>query len=131
MPIKRREFVAGMLLSTAAFEKDVPKAKVDPAAHDAGRMAWPPGAGYESKDSALPDEKRWLQVDLGAAYPIDVIKLYPKFGMPDDHFASEGFPLRFRIEASDDPRFAAPALVADHTAADYPDPVDHIQKFSA
>jgi len=59
------------------------------------------------------------------------VKLYPKFGMPGDHFASEGFPLRFRLEASDDPRFAAPALIADQTAADYPDPVDHIQVFSA
>jgi DUF1680 family protein len=131
MPIKRREFMAGMLLSTVAVERDVPKGKVDAAAHDAGEMAWPPGTGYESKDSTLSEEPRWLQVDLGSKYPVDAVKLYPKFGMPGDHFASEGFPLRFRLEASDDPRFAAPALIADHTAAGYPDPVDHIQVFSA
>jgi DUF1680 family protein len=131
MPIKRREFVAGMLLGTAAVEKDTPKGKIDSAAPDAGRMAWPPGAGYESKDSNLPEELRWLQVDLGSPYTIEAVKLYPRFGMPNDNFASEGFPLRFRIEASSDPRFAAPTLIADHTAADYPDPVDHIQQFAA
>ncbi len=131
MTIKRREFVGGMMISAALLSKDTPKQKVNPSAHDAGRMAWPPGAGYESKNSDLPEELRWLQVDLGSACSIESVKLYPKFGMPDDHFASEGFPLRFRLEASDDPHFAAPTLIADQSAADYPDPTDHIQQFAA
>jgi hypothetical protein len=53
-------------------------------------------------DSLLPGATRWVQVDLGASQPIEAVKLYPKFGMPGDHFKSEGFPLRFRVEVSDD-----------------------------
>ena len=96
---------------------------------DAGRLAWPPGDGYVSPDSLLPNATRWVQVDLGASHPIEAVKLYPKFGMPGDHFKSEGFPLRFRIEVSDDTAFQSPRMIADQTSADYPDPVDHIQEF--
>jgi len=67
-----------------------------------------------------------LQVDLGSKYPIDAVKLYPKFGMPGDHFASEASPSAFASSIRR-PALRPRPLIADQTAADYPDPVDHIQ----
>ena len=77
----------------------------------------------------LPRATRWVQVDLRESQRIEVVKLYPKFGIPGDHFKSEGFPLRFRIDVSDDAGFRSATAIADETGADYPDPVDHIQEF--
>lgn len=42
-----------------------------------------------------------------------------------------GFPVRFRIDVSDDPKFTAVATVIDQTGADSPDPVNRIQTFAA
>ncbi len=130
MNIRRREFVAGIALGAAACSGNrnaVPGA--DANGLDAGRMAWPPGDGYASLDALLPRATRWVQVDLGVSRKIDAVKLYPKFGMPGDHFKSEGFPLRFQIEVSDDASFQTATTIVDQTQADYPDPVDHIQEF--
>ena len=130
MTIQRREFVTGMLLAaTACSGNRSAETRRRSKAHDAGRLAWPPGDGYVSPDSLLPRATRWAQVDLGVSQPIEAVKLYPRFGMPGDHFKSEGFPLRFRIDVSDDPGFHKITTIADETGADYPDPVDHIQEF--
>ncbi|MDR1516618.1 MAG: glycoside hydrolase family 127 protein [Dysgonamonadaceae bacterium] len=69
------------------------------------------------KDSLLPN---WVQIDLGAVYPVEAVKLYPYFqdeGGPGAH--SHNFPLRFRIEASGDETFAHPYTVTDQTASDF------------
>jgi len=100
-------------------------------------MAAAPASGYRayrSKHAQSADAVTWVQVDLGANFPIDYVKIYPaneKLHGDDAHFAGEGFPVRFKIEASGDPAFRSPQLIADHTAADYPNPKGRIERHSA
>ena len=131
MTIQRREFVAGMFLGGIAAQTEASGSETQAKGRDAGRLAWPPGAGYVSKDSSAADETRWVQVDLGSSQAIEGVKLYPQFNTSGDHFNGEGFPVRFRLEVSDAPEFRSPAVLADHTGTDYPDPADHIQHFPA
>ncbi len=71
------------------------------------------------------DEEQWVQVDLGKPQRIDRIVLHP---MRHNDPAAGGwvkgyaFPLRFRIEVSDDAKFAKAEMVADCTAQDYANP---------
>ncbi len=83
---------------------------------------------YRSKTCSDSTATTWVQIDLGDSQPIDVVKLYPS----KTHLLSgDGFPLRFRIECSDDPAFQTRQLIADRSTADYPDPIDQIVKFPA
>lgn len=71
------------------------------------------------------DEEQWVQVDLGKAQRIDRIVLHP---MRHHDPAAGGwingyaFPVRFRIEVSDDAKFAKAETVADCTTRDYVNP---------
>ncbi len=90
---------------------------------------------YRSKPSKTADATTWVQIDLGETRPIDYVKVYPaneKF-VPghDEYFAGEGFPVRFKIEASNDTEFRNAALIVDYTGADYPNPKGNIEKHSA
>ncbi len=49
----------------------------------------------------------------------------------DEYYAGESFPLRFRIEASDNSSFSNAATIADFTQSDFPDPKDNITQFAA
>jgi DUF1680 family protein len=69
----------------------------------------------------------WVQVDLGTVHSIDAVRLYPVF----DWMSGDLFPVRFRIEASSDPRFAQAAAIADCTGTDYASPGDEIRTFAA
>src|SRR5262249_33602926 len=83
-----------------------------------------PSNGYHSGIEPKPDVTKWVQVDLGQSVPIDEIRLLP--ARPTDYPDSPGFgfPKRFQVAVSDDPAFHQPAVTADHTAADYPNPGD-------
>jgi DUF1680 family protein len=88
---------------------------------------------YRSKPVPTENATTWVQIDLGQSLPIDSVKLYPanEKGFPgrDAYYAGEGFPVRFKIEAADHPDFHNPALIADHTGADYPNPNGQIESF--
>jgi len=79
--------------------------------------------GYHSNIEARDDVEKWVQVDLGKSLPIEniiVVGCYDNFNSIGAGF---GFPRRFKIEASDDPRFEQKVtLVADHTQDDMPNP---------
>lgn len=101
------------------------------------RMAATPATAYRayrSKVAAKPEVTTWVQIDLGKSFPIEAIQLFPASErmVPgrDQYYAGEGFPLRFRIEASDDADFGAPMTVADLTQSDYPDPKGNITQYS-
>jgi hypothetical protein len=81
-----------------------------------------PSNGYHSGISPKPDVAKWVQVDLGQSLPIEAIHLLP--ARPTDFRDSPGFgfPLRFRVDISDDPAFISSELVADHRASDFPNP---------
>ena len=75
---------------------------------------------------------KWVQVDLGKSIALDRIVLW---GCHDDFNmigAGFGFPVRFKIEVSDDPKFqSGVVLIADQTSADVPNPGVAAQSFAA
>ena len=83
--------------------------------------------GYQSSAKS-DDETRWVQIDLGRSFRIDSVKLLPQL---DWGAHSQGFPVRFRIQASDDPLFKTAVTIADYTSKDYPDPGDKVGVFPA
>lgn len=90
-----------------------------------------PEFGYHSQIEARPDRSKWVQVDLGKSVELDRVVLW---GCHDDFNnigAGFGFPVRFRVEASDDSDFKTSTLVADRTSADMPNPGVAPQSFAA
>ncbi len=83
---------------------------------------------YRSKSSSKPEVSTWVQIDLGSGQAIDGIRLYPTNQI---YSPGNGFPLRFRIECSDDSAFRGGQLIADWSKSDYPNPDDNIVQFPA
>jgi hypothetical protein len=84
---------------------------------DAELLRWSrPLLGYHSEEGDDPNATRWIQLDLGAAYPVDEIRLHAL-----RHTVAEGlgFPRRFKLELARRPDFADAVLVDDHTARDH------------
>lgn len=76
--------------------------------------------GYHSEMNLADASKRWVQVDLGESLALSEIRLHPcsdDFGGIGNGF---GFPVRFKLEVSDDPEFKQSTLVADESQSDYP-----------
>lgn len=88
-------------------------------------------AGYHAIESKTTDAIRWVQVDLGAEAALDSIILHPAAPNGYEHHPGFGFPLRFRVEASCDPEFTSPAILADHTASDFANPGNQPVTFPA
>ena len=84
---------------------------------------------YTSKIAQKDDEIRWVQIDLGERKKIDGIKLLPKV-QTWGYVASVGFPLRFKIEVSDDPAFKNAIVYEKWIREDFRDPGDEICTFS-
>jgi hypothetical protein len=80
--------------------------------------------GWHSQIVGRPESLVWVQADLGKSLPIEEVRLYP--ARPTD-FADTpgfGFPVRFKIELSDDATFAKAEVIDDHTRSDFPNPGD-------
>lgn len=86
------------------------------------------GLGFHALPSDNPDQAEWVQIDLGTTFPIEQIRLHP---LNHDGVEGFGFPLRFRIDLSDDPAFATSTTLADYSHADYPNPGFHMVSFPA
>jgi mono/diheme cytochrome c family protein len=91
-----------------------------------------PEFGYHSGLVAKADVIKWVQVDLGSSIALDRIVLW---GCHDDFNmigAGFGFPVRFKVEISDDAAFQVNvSTVADRTTADVPNPGVAGQTFPA
>jgi hypothetical protein len=61
--------------------------------------------GYHSAVAPTPDVTKWVQVDLGSTVEIDRVTLLPAHDTYNGIGAGFGFPVRFKVEASDDPEF--------------------------
>ena len=72
--------------------------------------------GYSSKVEKSADALKWLQLDLGSSQPVEVVRLH---SLRHTEIENIGFPLRFKLEAADEPEFKAPRLVLDQTTADF------------
>ncbi len=81
------------------------------------------GLGYHATEAASEDEEKWVQVDLGQSVPVERVVLHSNFhGSPENKVKGFGFPIRFRIEVSDEADFKDSKVITDQTAADYPNP---------
>lgn len=89
---------------------------------------------YRSKAVDSVDAVSWIQIDLGEPRTIDEIQMFPanqRFVPGEDaHYGGEGFPLRFKLEWANDPDFASPELILDHTQTDFDNPKDRIVSIS-
>ncbi|MFO0871899.1 MAG: DUF1553 domain-containing protein [Pirellulales bacterium] len=76
--------------------------------------------GYHSALASDPRSAKWVQVDLGSEIEIERVVLRPCYDDFNQIGAGFGFPVRFRVEASVDPTFAAADkvhVIADRTTA--------------
>ena len=82
-----------------------------------------PQFGYHSNITKNQNEEKWVQVDLGKPRSATRINLIPSF---DDYAgigAGFGFPVRFRIEVSNDASFQKDVrILIDATKVDHPNP---------
>jgi signal transduction histidine kinase len=84
-----------------------------------------PGNGWHAQIAKSPDVVKWVQVDLGASIPLEEVRLYP--ARPKDFPARRGFgfPLRFRVEASNDADFHQPVMLLGQTQEDFVNPAEN------
>ncbi len=88
--------------------------------------------GYHSQIEMKADQAKWVQVDLGRSEVVERVELHPC----KDDFAGIGegfgFPVRYRVEVSDDPTFTKDVtLVMDRTGADVANPRLRTQEHAA
>jgi mono/diheme cytochrome c family protein len=86
-----------------------------------------PSRGYHSALSPTADTTKWVQVDLGESVTIDKVTLQPTQDDFNGIGNGFGFPVRFKVEASDDPEFLTGVSLLwqryDQTfMADFPNP---------
>ncbi len=107
------------------------KAKAGPALADLDRQlaaakqapgARPQEHGYHSALADKVDAAKWVQVDLGESVSLDRVVLRACHDDFNNIGAGFGFPVRFKVEVSDDVTFARAAVVADHISVDFPNP---------
>lgn len=81
------------------------------------------GNGYHSATSPDEHAAKWVQVDLLTPQTLDSAVLYPArpYNWNEDA-PGFGFPVRYKIEVSDDPDFKNARLIADRTSQDQPNP---------
>ena len=83
---------------------------------------YPPEFGYHSGIEPRQDVVKWVQIDLKATKKLSQIVLRPcheDFNNVGDGF---GFPVRFKVELSDDAGFKTSIIVLDQTAEDVANP---------
>ncbi len=79
--------------------------------------------GWHSQIEQKQDTSKWVQVDLGRSVALSQVVLHPCHDNFNGIGEGFGFPVRFRIEASDDASFIAGVkLVVDETAGDVVNP---------
>jgi hypothetical protein len=81
-----------------------------------------PEFGYHSQISAKQDTVKWVQVDLGESTAIDAVVYVGCHDTFNNIGAGFGFPVRYKIELSDDAEFKKAEMLLDHTTADVPNP---------
>jgi Protein of unknown function (DUF1553)/Protein of unknown function (DUF1549)/Planctomycete cytochrome C/F5/8 type C domain len=81
-----------------------------------------PEFGYHSQIERGQDVVKWVQVDLGKATAIDTIVYVGCHDTFNNVGAGFGFPVRYKVELSDDAEFAKAVTVEDRTGADVPNP---------
>jgi hypothetical protein len=86
-----------------------------------------PEFGYHSGVSKAQESTKWVQVDLGRRVEVVRVVLKPSYDDYNSIGAGFGFPVRFKIEISDDPEFSTGVTLlegrhAETFLADFPNP---------
>ena len=90
------------------------------------------GVGYHAAEAAREDDAKWFQVDLGKSVAIERVVLHAlNHGIAGHPVKGFGFPLRFRVEVADDVGFKTSKVIANHSAADFPNPGHTAVPFNA
>jgi mono/diheme cytochrome c family protein len=89
-----------------------------------------PDFGYHSQIAPEQDTTKWVQVDLGERVSIDRVVLLPCYDDFNGIGGGFGFPVRFKIETSDDPEFKTGATLfwrrhEETFMRDFPNPKLH------
>jgi alpha-L-rhamnosidase len=100
-----------------------------------GKSDWQGGAWMGAADSstalgyavesASADAVKWVQVDLGSVVPLDSVVIRPQYHndpAAGGWVAGYGFPVRFKVEISNNPDFPSSTRIADHTTVDFANP---------
>ena len=84
----------------------------------------PPEHGYHSQIEPVADRVKWVQVDLGTSSPFEKLEVVACYDDFNNIGAGFGFPLRFKLETSDDATFQAGVRVlVDRTREDFANPL--------
>ena len=82
-----------------------------------------PQYGYHSQITKNPDEEKWVQLDLGRPRGATGVRIMPAYDDYNNIGAGFGFPLRYRVEVSNDPAFKTDVrLLSDAAGKDQPNP---------
>ncbi|MBL9185558.1 MAG: DUF1553 domain-containing protein [Verrucomicrobiaceae bacterium] len=79
--------------------------RIDGAAEKGSNPNAKPDFGWHSAISPTQDATKWVQVDLGKSVQVERIVLKPCYDDYGKIGGGFGFPVRFKIEVSDDPEF--------------------------
>lgn len=83
----------------------------------------PPEYGYHSAIAAKQEMEKWVQVDLGASIKLERVVLRPCHDDFNNIGPGFGFPVRFKVEISDDEQFQMGVkLILDRTGQDFVNP---------
>lgn len=82
-----------------------------------------PQYGFHSRITNNPRDEKWVQLDFGRPLDLGLVRLRPAFDNYAGIGAGFGFPVRYKVEASNDPEFEQEVEVLfDATVKDQPNP---------
>lgn len=81
--------------------------------------------GFHSAMADHADVTKWVQVDLGESVALDELRLIPARVPQFPGRSGFGFPLRFKVELSDDETFSNAMMITDETTADFANPASN------
>ena len=81
-----------------------------------------PEFGYHSKVESSPDLEKWVQIDLGERVDIKKIVLHACHDSFNNIGAGFGFPVRFKLIASNRQDFSRSQVLVNESGRDFPNP---------
>lgn len=81
-----------------------------------------PTNGFHSSFAAVADTEKWVQIDLASPQKFDSICFLPAYPTDFKDTPGFGFPVRFKVEVSNDSTFMDAHTVVDHTQSDFDNP---------
>ena len=100
-------------LHDAAGEELIKIEKLISTYQKKGKSGLNPAYGYHSAISTKQNATKWVQINLGKPQPLSQVKLRPCFDNYNNIGAGFGFPVRFKVEVSNNPNFEKDVTILD------------------